>query len=115
MMVKHDEVYQAREDASRVAATNILTRLGAAVERLDRFVTEVPDDEHHIQSITIRFRYDYIGDVLLVARALCGKGKVVAFQTADSLQGAIQGFVNRLDNGTVEWREDKPYERGKGD
>ncbi len=110
-MVKHDDVYAQREDASRRAAARLLTAIGSSLERLDRFIVEVPDDEHHIRSITIKMRFDDVGDILLMVKADSGSGPKIAFQAAESVAACITGIVNRLDNGSVKWREDLPYEQ----
>lgn len=110
-MVKHDDVYGEREDASRRAATNMLTRVGTAIEQLDRWVIEAPDGEHHIHTIVLKVRFDDVGDILLLAKAEGGDGKCIAFQSGDSFSDVLKGFNNRLINGTVQWREDIPYDQ----
>lgn len=108
-MVKHDDVYAEKYEASKRAAERMVKRLGLAVERLDVWTTEAPDDEHYIVGINIKVRYDTIGDVLIIVKARGVDGDVVAFQSADTISAAVAGLVARLDNGQIKWREDTPW------
>ncbi len=103
-----------RFEASQRAADNYLKRLGASLERLDVWVSEAPDDEHFVTGFKVVVRYGTIGDVLIVVQADSADGGVVAFHTADLVSEAIKGVMNRLDNGTLKWKEDIPYDRRNG-
>lgn len=110
-MVDHNRVYQEKFEASERAAANMLKRIGVALEKLDRWVTEAPDDEHYIMGVAIKVRYDTVGDVLVVVKADSANGKKVGFHTADTVSEAIVGMVHRLDNGQFIWKEDVPYDQ----
>lgn len=112
-MVKHDEVAGEKYEASLRAADRLLKKLGAALERLDVWVGESPDDEHYITGVVVKVRYDSVGDVLIMVKADSAKGPVIAFHAADSMSASVLGLVNRLDNGQIQWKEDVPYEQRK--
>lgn len=100
-----------REEASKRAAARLLSKLGTRLEQLDRFIQEVPDDDTHITEVRFKVRYSTVGDVLGVVKADTSKGKQIAFHSDDTVSEALVGIVNRLNNGTLVWKEDKPYEK----
>lgn len=108
-MVRHDLVAQEREDASKAAAGRLITRLGAALERLDVWVSEAPDDEKYVTGLNFRVRYDTEGDVLAVVKADTADGPIVGFHSAETVSAALLGLLARMDNGSLKWREDIPY------
>lgn len=109
-MVRHDEVHGAREDKNRKGAERLIERIGRAIVRLDVWAMESPDDERYVVGINIKVRYDDQGDVLIVVRADAANGPEVAFNTGDTISAALTGLANRLDNRTLKWREDTPWE-----
>ncbi len=113
-MVKHDDVHFEREEASKRAAARLIMKLGSALEKLDTWTLESPDDERYIVGINIKVRYDSVGDVLAVVRADTANGPVVAFHTGTDVSSVVLGLVNRLDNGSLKWREDTPWEGSNG-
>jgi len=68
---------------------------------------------HGIYVTGMSFRYDWEtgGETLLVIRADSDEGKVVSFHGTTELYGLWQSLANRIDNGTLKWREDE-YGRG---
>lgn len=103
------QLQQDREDASRKAAKNLLMKLGARLEQLDRWVAETPDDAHYITEVRFKVRYGTVGDVLAMVKATGPAGKEIAFHSDDTITEALSGLVSRLANGSLKWREDKPY------
>lgn len=49
------------------------------------------------------------GEYQLIVKARSVEGDVVAFHNAGSLSELLVGFVNRLHNRTIKFREDRPY------
>ncbi len=107
-----DWVQGDREDASKRAAGRLLTKLGTRLEQLDTFIQEVPDDDTHVTEVRFSVRYGTVGDILGVIKANTAKGKQIAFHSGDTVSEVLVGLVNRLNNGTLVWKEDKPYEEG---
>ncbi len=60
-----------------------------------------------IKSLKARCPQGETGGYLLVVTAVGEGGPVVAFQDGDSLAEVIVGFINRLENGSVKWKEDQ--------
>lgn len=104
-----DRRIEEREAASQRAATNMLTRIGVSAEKLDRHIIETPDDTHYISQICFKVRFDDVGDILGIIKADGPDGKTIAFHNGDSIAAVLSGLASRLDNGTLKWREDKPY------
>lgn len=111
MGARNDGGAYEREEASKRAAARLLTKLGTRVEQLDRWIQEVPDDYHHIIQVRFAIRYSTVGDVLAMVKATTDDGKEIAFHSDDTVSEAMTGLVNRLNNGTLKWREDTPYDQ----
>lgn len=107
----HDGGAYAREEASKVAAKRLLTKLGSKVEQLDRFATEAPSGDYYITEVRFKVRYDTVGDVLGIIKIEGENGKQIAFHSDDTISEALGGMVNRLVNGTLKWKEDIPYDK----
>lgn len=104
-----DNLREARERKLLKAAETLIERLGEAVLHVDEYIRDPADGEHYISELRFRVRYDAEGDVLGVIKAETGAGKVIAFQSGDTVAEVLRGIVNRLRNGSLQWREDKPY------
>lgn len=109
MAARNDAGNTERAEKRERAAQRMMIKLGVALERLDVMTTEGLSNETYITGINIKIRYDTHGDVIVVLKADSADGKLVGFNTADSPSSAVLGLVNRLDNGTLRWREDTPY------
>lgn len=106
---KQEEKENARHRTSIAAADRMMRRWGEALEHLDRHVMETPDEEHYITEVRLRVRYDDAGDVLAIVKADGPGGKGIAFHSDATPATALVGLVARLNNGSLKWREDKPY------
>jgi hypothetical protein len=98
-----------KHDASARAADNILRRSGTKLEQLGRLIEETPDDTHYITSITFKVQPEAFTAILGIVKADTGEGKVIAFHSDDTLGACLVGIVNRLVNGSLQWKEDVPY------
>ncbi len=105
-----DLVREAKEKKLLKSAENYVGRLGLAVISLDDNITDTPDGEHFVNEIRFKVRYDEQGDILVVVKAFGGPGKTIAFHSADTVAEGLLGLANRLTNGTLKWKEDKPYD-----
>lgn len=108
-MVDHGRKAQEREDSATKAAARLVAKLGARVEQLDRYIQDPPDNERFITEVRFKVRYGDVGDVLGVLKADTPDGKVIAFHSDDTVAEVLSGLVNRLNNGSIKWREDTPY------
>ncbi len=104
---------EAREDAkyhaSLKAASRLLEKMGKRLEQLDRWVDDPPDSETFIVEVRFKVGGKYGEGVLAIIKVDGGQGKQIAFHGADSLGEALVGLVSRLENGSLKWKEDKPY------
>ena len=110
-----DENKAARKLASQIAATQYMEKVGARLVKLDTLIEETPDGIHYFTSLRFKLGYHESGSILLIAKCDGPEGSMVAFQAGESVSETILGLVNRMENGTLKWREDKPYEVPKGE
>lgn len=108
---KEDRKYQA----SIRAADRLLARMGKRLEQLDRWADDPPDGETWITEVRFKTGSAFDEGVLAMIKVERGAEKLLAFHVADGLGEALVGLVSRLENGTLKWKEDKPYdERNMG-
>src|SRR3989304_2699533 len=87
-----------------------LRMMRGVVEALARF--EVVADrcfgrELVLKGMTVKFPGMERPDYMVVVRAQTPKGNVVAFHNAPSFLEAVSGMVARIENESVQWKEDK--------
>lgn len=110
-----DVLREAREKKLLKTAENIRSRVGEAVLTLDDYVTDPRDTEAYIKEVRLRIRFDDEGDVQGIVKREGENGKEIAFHNGDSLAQTLQGLANRMRNGSLKFREDKPYGARNGD
>jgi len=114
MSTSRKEESEARKfEVSRKAAERLLQKHGLRLARLDEIIEDTPDDTHYITELRFKLGIHTGGAVMTVIKSDGPNGKQVAFQVGETIGDAITGLVNRMDNGTLAWREDKPYETAK--
>lgn len=91
-----------------VAADARQKRSGRALERLTFMATRVGPSGLELVGMSVRFPREDGEDFLVTLRALDEAGApVVAFHGAATLEDAVMGVVNRIDNGSLSWRADQ--------
>jgi len=117
-MGRASDPHEQREDrkyqASKRAAESLLNRLGVRLEQLDRFVDDPPDGETFITEVRFKVNAAWDGGVLMIVKATINGEKVIGFHGDDGLAETLAGGVNRLSNGSMKWKEDKPYGSSNG-
>jgi hypothetical protein len=84
---------------------NLLARSWDVFERqLDRDIL--------VQFINIKLATYEGGELLVILKGVAGTTKVVAFHSADDLFEALAGALSRVENDTLKWREDTPWDGG---
>ena len=109
-----ESVEDRKYQASKRAAANMLSTLGVRVEQLSRYIDDPHDGETWITSIQFKMNHGYDGSVLAIVKCTQGGAKVVGFHSDESFHETVSGLGARLMNGTMKWREDKPYEPDTG-
>ncbi len=104
-----DNVREAQQKRLLKAAESYVCRLGESVMYLALAVEDPPGGERWLKEIRFKVRYGVEGDVLVIVKAEGGSGNEIAFHSGDRLDDACQGLASRLRNGSLKWREDKPY------
>ena len=84
-------------------------RAGDKIESLSRRIMTTPDGATYVTSIVIKVRLEEYNQIMLLVKKAPGGVKEIAFHSDDNLVAALVGLENRLANGSLEWREDKPY------
>ena len=104
---------EARENtrayASKLAADEHFKRLGVKLDKLDRLAEEGDSSARYPTELKIKMLYDDRGNILAVIKADGPEGPQVAFHGGETITEALGGIVSRWDNGTLKWKEDKPY------
>ena len=106
-----DIAREAKEARLLKAAEGHVARVGDAVMYLALCVEDPPGGDRWLKEIRIKVRYGEEGDVLVVVKAEGSEGNQVAFHSGDRVDDVVIGLANRLRNGSLKWREDKPYEQ----
>lgn len=104
-----DITREAQEKRLLKAASTYIGRLGESIMYLDQQINDPHDDVTFISHINFKVRYGSEGDILVVVRALSGKEKIVTFHSGDRLDDVVLGLASRFRNGSLKWKEDKPY------
>lgn len=110
MAARDDQGNSAKEEASLRAAARLLSKLGTRVEQLDHHIVDLAHDMPDITEIRFKIRYATVGDVLGVVKGVRDGKKLIAFHSDDTFGEVLVGLVNRMNNGTLKWKEDIPYE-----
>ncbi len=107
-----DNAREAQEARLLQSAERHVCRVGEALMYLALCVEDPPGGERWLKEIRLKVRYGSEGDVLAVIKAEGTEGEQVAFNSGDRLDDVIVGLASRMRNGSLKWREDRPYGEG---
>lgn len=98
-----------RDDGTDYEAEAIA--LGQAVRNLDRLLRRRHENGRlQVRKVNIRCGLTFQSETLVTIAGWDEDGMpAVAFHSADSVSGALRGALNRLLNGTLDWKEDAFY------
>jgi hypothetical protein len=97
----------AKMDADEAAVARRVLR---ALRRWDRHLETEMSDGLTITEIRIRAAREPGGEMLVTIKAQTSDGqRFVGFHGAFTLEEAMRGALERIDNATLKWREDRPY------
>lgn len=97
--------------ASAIAYQTQMMRLGEVLSSFEKRHEGFGDDEGFIKAIRFVPASPVRAENLLVITAFWDGADVVAFQRGFSLAECLQGFINRLGNGSIKWKEDEYAEK----
>lgn len=100
---------EVRERKLLRRAMKLQERMGESVLTLDDYITDTGGHNRYVVEIRFKVRYADEGDILIVVKRAGEGGKEIAFHSADTLGEAVISLANRMRNGSLKWREDKPY------
>lgn len=60
-----------------------------------------------VDGLSIKYDFSCGGEILVVLRGLGTEGYVVAFHSTADPYGLWTSLVNRIDNGSLQWRKDE--------
>lgn len=100
--------------ASTIAFQEHLMRVGEYMLALDRLKWEATEKRPLVYEFRFKCDPDDARGVLCIVKAYKPEGYVVAFHREEMLWEALVGVSKRLQNNSLNWREDKPYDDDKG-
>ena len=96
--------------ARLIAADRRKEELESSVAKLSEWLENPGDGETYVTQLTVKPNWGDDGDCFVIMKALIGGEKRIAFHGGNVLSDAIIGVMKRLLNGTMKWKEDKPYD-----
>ena len=107
MTTNHRRDNEAR--ASDAAYKRWVANLAKAITNMDSYRREVQEDAPTLVSFMVKCDPDDERGVLIVAKGYVGNAWLVAFHRGDSIEDALKGLGDRLQNRSLQWKEDTPY------
>jgi len=102
-----------QDDKTQLAirrAQALIRRYGECLLVIQEYIEGARGDGDFVVELRFKARYALEGDMLVVVKAEGEQGERIAFHSAGTLPEAVQGVANRLMNGDLKWKEDKPYD-----
>jgi len=93
--------------ASQLAFQKIILAHGTALARIDHLVAKGLAGDIHITTIRLRAPSVEGGEWLAVVKATTENGNIVGFHGGTGLGDLVSGLANRLNNGSIKWKEDE--------
>jgi len=75
----------------------------------EKAINDAEERDCFVRDIRLVNKLALGGGWLAVIRAESSEGKFVAFHGGDTYMETVSGVVARLQNGSLKWKEDKPY------
>lgn len=88
-----------------------LRRSALLWERLYGLLSEEMTNGMEIREVRIQGPLLTGNDTRLIIKGVAGGEKFIAFQNAETVEDAVKQMVSRLDQDTMKWKEDLPYDR----
>lgn len=91
---------------------NSFERVGAELVELGARVDRLPG-EVCLLELRVKIGLTEVDEHMCIVKAASDEGPVVAFVTAPDLDVLVHLVAAKLLNGSMKWREDRPYGNGK--
>ena len=109
-MSKRNQEHDGNAMASAAAFRQQLIRSGELLLRAERIFERCWDEDVFVRNVNIKLDGGGGGNYLAIVKAETPEGKIVAFHDAPTLLELVTGLLARLENKSLKWREDTPYE-----
>lgn len=96
--------------ARLIAAERVGDQLKASAAYLSEWLENPSDGVTYVTKLTVKPNWGDDGDLFMIINAVIDGRKRVAFHGGSTLADALIGLSKRLANGSMKWREDKPYD-----
>lgn len=94
---------------SAVLQAEYYYKVGLSVADIERARDHQGDDRPEVVELRIKCDVADVEGVLVIIKGTHEHKEVVAFHRDDDVVNALRGVGNRLRNGSLKWREEKPY------
>lgn len=105
------DALEARESRYHKKMAKQIAKKGEVLLDLDDQVSDPRDDGVRYTELRVKLDIGEGEEVLGIMKREGPEGKQITFHYGQSIGVVLEGLVARLKNGTLKWREDKPYER----
>lgn len=82
-------------------------RQASGLAYLQQRTHEHDTDGRYLMRLSLKVRYDDVGDILAVLVSSGEKGQQVAFHSGDELIDTLAAAANRWANGQLRWKDDE--------
>jgi hypothetical protein len=99
-----------KQEGSRVAKIlyeRTMLRNAEQVVRFEYLIDRMIEEDVWIEGMTIRLSREAENEYLVILRAVVGGEAKVTFQSGTTLLDSLVGLLRRLENRSLEWKEDK--------
>lgn len=93
--------------AEQLELDRMLHKIGAAIMRGNSYMEKNAEAGTYIRKISLASPWEKSGEWFVVITKYEEGMPLVAFHSADTLQQAVVGLLNRLRNGSLKWRTDE--------
>lgn len=93
--------------ASAIAIQRALLKISEQLARAEDIYERLDENDLSIDSMSLRLPQYVSGDYLVTVRARKEGVAVVGFHGADSMAEVLRGVMARLENGSMQWKDDK--------
>ncbi len=101
---------ERREERYHKKMAAQIAKKGEVLLDLDDQLANPHEDGVLYTDLRIKLDVGYDADYLLIVKRIRGDEKEIAFHYGSTVGAAVEGLVGRMKNGSLKWREDKPYE-----